>query len=168
MKNNTVVYPGTFDPITIGHIDLVKRAIGLFGSVVIGIADNEEKSPLLSLDERVEIAKVCFQNNPKVEVMPFSGMVVDFVKSIGCSRIVRGLRTYSDFEYEFQMAITNRRLSSESIETAFIMSNQDMAHISSRLIREIAKHGGDLSSFVSPEVEKLLRAKYPEHSSTEA
>lgn len=164
MKKDTVVYPGTFDPITKGHIDLVNRAIDLFGSVVISIADNESKNPLLTLEERVESAKVCFKDNPNVSILPFSGMVVDFVKSIGCSRIVRGLRTYSDFEYEFQMAITNRKLSSESIETAFIMSSQDMAHISSRLIREIAKHGGDLSPFVLPEVEALLRRKYPAHN----
>ncbi len=162
MNKNNVVYPGTFDPITKGHIDLVNRAIDLFGDVVISIADNKEKSPLLNLNERVAIAELVFKNNHHVSVMPFSGMVVDFVKSIGCSRIVRGLRTYSDFEYEFQMAITNRKLSNETIETAFIMSSQDMAHISSRLIREIAKHGGDLSPFVTPEVEQALRKKYPD------
>lgn len=149
------MYPGTFDPITLGHEDLVRRACRLFDKVVVAIAANPSKEPMFSLEERVELARVVLQDCPNVEVTGYEGLTVDFARANDLQVIVRGLRAISDFEYEFQLANMNRHLTDE-VETAFLTPTEKYTYISSSLVREIASMGGDISAFVSPEVHKLL------------
>jgi len=150
-----IVYPGTFDPITNGHIDLVERASKLFGKVVIGIASNRRKSPLFSIEERIQLAKKCLQHVPNVEVYGFDCLLVNFVKEYQADAIMRGLRAVSDFEYEFQLANMNRALSPE-IESIFLTPSEKFSYISSSLVREISSLKGDVSKFVPSTVAEAL------------
>jgi pantetheine-phosphate adenylyltransferase len=154
----TVVYPGTFDPFTLGHEDLVRRAAKLFDRVVIGIADSESKRPMFSAAERIDMAREVLSEHRNVEVAGFSGLVIDFVYSMGATVIVRGLRAVSDFEYEFQMAGMNRNLYPE-VETLFLTPAEKYLFMSSTIVREIARFGGDVSKFVHPVVAARLKAK---------
>ena len=154
-----VVYPGTFDPITNGHIDLVQRACRLFDNVIVAIADNAHKEPLFSIGARVAQVKSVLSDLNNVEVRGFSGLLVDFVKTTGATGIVRGLRAVSDFEYEFQLANMNRALSPH-MESLFLTPAEHLSYISSTLVREIASFGGDVSKFVPPFVQTALQEKF--------
>jgi pantetheine-phosphate adenylyltransferase len=153
------VYPGTFDPITNGHADLVSRAAPLFDRVVVGIAESAGKGPSLSLEERISLARLALAGNANVEVRGFSALLVDFVREIGAGVIIRGLRAVSDFEYEFQLASMNRHLIPEA-ETLFLTPAEQYSFISSSLVREIARLGGDVSGFVHPAVQQALRQRW--------
>jgi len=154
-----VVYPGTFDPFTRGHEDVVRRASRLFEAVVVGIADSESKRPLFTAAERIAMARDVLAAHTNVRVMGFSGLLMDFVHSVEASVILRGLRAVSDFEYEFQMAGMNRNLYPE-VETLFLTPAEQYLFMSSSIVREIASLGGDVSSFVSPPVAARLAAKF--------
>lgn len=161
-KHRTALYPGTFDPMTLGHLDILKRASRLCDKLVVGVAINRSKNPLFPLSERVEMVEnvvAPFRDRIEVEVLPFEGLLIHFVESIGAHMIVRGLRAVSDFEYEFQMAGMNDRLNPD-IETVFLMADPQFQTIASRLVKEIARLGGDVSQFVTPEVEIRLKDKF--------
>ena len=153
-----VVYPGTFDPFTKGHEDLVRRASKLFDRVVVGIADSESKRPMFTAEERVAMTREVLAAYPNVEVVGFSGLLMDFVHSVKARVIVRGLRAVSDFEYEFQMAGMNRNLYPE-VETLFLTPAEQYLFMSATIVREIARFGGNVSSFVHPAVAARLKAK---------
>ena len=136
------VYPGTFDPMTMGHVDLVKRASKLFDSVIIAIASSDSKKPMFSLEERIEIGNKIFADDPKVEVVGFSGLLVNFAKENDANILIRGLRVVADFEYEFQLANMNRAMSPD-IESVFLTPKEEYSYISSSLVKEIATMGGD-------------------------
>ncbi|NKB63766.1 MAG: pantetheine-phosphate adenylyltransferase [Gammaproteobacteria bacterium] len=155
----TAVYPGTFDPITNGHSDLVKRAIKMFDRVILAVADNPDKSPLFSLDERIELAKSVLSNSDRVEVVGFSGLLIDFAENSGSNVILRGLRAVSDFEYEFQLASMNRRLNC-NIETVFLTPSENHTFVSASLVKEIAKYQGNVEQFVDPTVFTALKDKF--------
>ncbi len=158
----TALYPGTFDPMTLGHLDIIKRASKLCDKLVVAVAINRDKNPLFSLDERVEMVELAVEplrKHVEVEVRPFEGLLIHFVESVGATSIVRGLRAVSDFEYEFQMAGMNDRLNPD-IETVFLMADPQFQTIASRLVKEIARLGGDVSQFVTSEVEHRLKDKY--------
>jgi pantetheine-phosphate adenylyltransferase len=164
MKAETrrIIYPGTFDPITYGHIDVVGRALQLFDEVVLAIAADSTKKPLFSIEERKEFAeKALATYGSKVRVTTFNGLLIDFVKKEKSRAILRGLRAISDFEFEFQMALMNRKLN-DSIETMFLMPRGAYTYLSSTIIKEIGRLGGDTSAFVPPMVGKALREKYHE------
>ncbi|HEU4622261.1 MAG TPA: pantetheine-phosphate adenylyltransferase [Burkholderiaceae bacterium] len=152
------VYPGTFDPLTRGHEDLVRRASGLFEKLVVGVADSRTKGPFFNLDERVAIAREVLSHYPNVEVHPFRGLLKDFVREQSARVIVRGLRAVSDFEYEFQMAGMNRYLLPD-VETMFLTPSDQYQFISGTIVREIAVLGGDVSKFVFPSVERWLKER---------
>ena len=152
------VYPGTFDPITNGHRDLVSRAARLFDGVIVGVAKDTGKAPVCGLDERLELARVALADVPEAKVVPFEGLLIEFCKKHKAGIVVRGLRAVSDFEFEFQLASMNRRLAPE-IETIFLTPAEQYSFISSTLVREIARLGGDVSEFVHPEVQRLLASK---------
>jgi len=152
------VYPGTFDPITNGHTDLVARATRLFDRVIVGVAKDTGKKPVCGLDERLELARSALANVPAAEVVPFEGLLVEFCKRHNARIVIRGLRAVSDFEFEFQLAGMNRHLAPE-IETIFMTPAEQYSFISSTLVREIARLGGDMSKFVHPEVLRLLASK---------
>ena len=152
------VYPGTFDPVTYGHIDLVKRARKIFDEVVVAVAHNPGKSPLFSVEERTQLLRRATRRLPGVSIDQFDSLVVDYVRRRGARVMIRGLRMLSDFEYEFQMALTNRKLD-EGVETIFMMPSESYAYISARLIKEAAALGADLSAFVPPFVAEALRGK---------
>jgi len=151
----SAMYPGTFDPITLGHEDLVRRACRLFDKVVVAIAANPGKEPMFSIGERVSLAESVLCEFDNVEVSGYDGLTVDFAKANDLQVIVRGLRAISDFEYEFQLANMNRHLTSE-VETAFLTPTEKYTYISSSLVREVAGMGGDISEFVSPQVRDAL------------
>ena len=142
-----ILYPGTFDPITTGHVDLVKRATKLFDEVVIAVASGHHKKPLFSFEERVSLVETVFADLPQVSVVGFEGLLVDFMREKGATAVLRGLRAMSDFEYEFQLANMNRELD-ENFEAVFLTPSQNYSFISSTMIREIAKLGGDVRKFV--------------------
>ncbi len=152
------VYPGSFDPLTNGHVDIILRGAKLFDQIVVAVLVNVEKSPLFSMHERVEIAREVFKDQPNVEVDTFDGLLVDYVARRGGQVIVRGLRAVSDFEYEFQMALMNQRLN-RKIETVFMMPDEKYTYISSRLIKEVFSLGGEVRGLVPDMVEDRLRAK---------
>ncbi len=158
MTKNKVIYPGTFDPLTLGHEDLVRRAARLFDQIVVAVADSHSKRPCFTPDERVEIAREVLKPYPNVEVMRFSGLLIDFARAQSANVILRGLRAVSDFEYEFQLAGMNRKLHPD-IETLFLTPSEQYLFISATLVREIALLGGDVSKFVQPSVEARLKAK---------
>ncbi len=152
------VYPGSFDPLTNGHVDIILRGAKLFDRIIVSILKNAEKSPLFSTAERVEIARAVFREQPNVEVDTFDGLLVDYVERKNAQVIVRGLRAVSDFEFEFQMALMNQRLNSR-IETVFMMPAEQYTYISSRLIKEVASLGGRVHGLVPDMVEARLREK---------
>ena len=152
------VYPGTFDPMTMGHVDLVKRASKLFDSVIIAIASSDSKKPMFSLEERIDIGNKIFADDPKVEVVGFSGLLVNFAKENGADILIRGLRVVADFEYEFQLANMNRAMSPE-IESVFLTPKEEYSYISSSLVKEIATMGGDVKRFVDPVTLEALNRK---------
>ena len=152
------VYPGSFDPLTNGHVDIIMRGARLFDRIVVAILVNAEKAPLFSMPERVDIAREVFKDQPKVEVDTFDGLLVDYVERRHAQVIVRGLRAVSDFEFEFQMALMNRRLNAK-IETVFMMPAEQYTYISSRLIKEVFKLGGRVNGLVPELVEQRLREK---------
>ncbi len=152
------VYPGSFDPLTNGHVDIISRGARLFDRIIVAILVNAEKAPLFSIDERVEIARAVFRNHPSVEVDTFNGLLVDYVARRKAQVIVRGLRAVSDFEFEFQMALMNQRLNPK-IETVFMMPAEQYTYISSRLIKEVFALGGRVHGLVPELVEERLRGK---------
>ena len=154
----TAVYAGTFDPVTYGHIDLIERGRRIFDKLILAVAQSNEKGPVFTLGERVEILKEVVKDMPGVEVDQFSGLLVDYMRGRGVRVVLRGLRAISDFEYEFQIALTNRKLN-EEIETIFMMPKQDYSYISSRILKEIVRLGGDVRMFVPPLVQKKLEEK---------
>jgi len=153
----TGVYPGSFDPLTKGHEDLIHRSLGFLDKLVVAVAVNVGKQPLFSLDERVALIRETVQD-PKVDVQSFDGLLVDFARKIGATVIVRGLRAVSDFEYEFQMALMNRHLAPK-LETIFLVPAFDLTYLSSSLVREVARFGGDVSGLVHPVVQAALHKK---------
>jgi pantetheine-phosphate adenylyltransferase len=154
------MYPGTFDPVTRGHEDLVRRASRIFDRIVVAIAANPGKQPMFDLDERVALAEAVLTDIPGVEVMGYEGLTIDFARQHDLGAIIRGLRAVSDFEYEFQLANMNRHLTDE-VETVFLTPTERYTYISSSLVREIAMLGGDVGEFVSPVVEKALLERRP-------
>jgi len=155
----TIVYPGTFDPITNGHVDLIERASKLFDKIIIGIASNQKKSPLFTIDERIHLATVAVAHLDNVEIIGFDYLLVNFVKDCNAEAVMRGLRAVSDFEYEFQLANMNRALSPE-LESIFLIPSEKFSYISSSLIREISALKGDASKFVPPHVATALLEKF--------
>ncbi|MBD3668040.1 MAG: pantetheine-phosphate adenylyltransferase [Kangiella sp.] len=155
----TVLYPGTFDPITKGHMDLVDRACRLFDKVVIAIAHSPAKKPLFSLDERVDMVRMIFADNPQVEVLGFRGLLANFAKENNAIAVLRGIRAVSDFEFEFQLANMNRHLDPD-LESIFLTPSEKYSYISSSLVREVASLGGDISAFVDERVEQALFDKF--------
>jgi|TARA_X000000368_G_C22986464_1_gene692379 pantetheine-phosphate adenylyltransferase len=153
------IYPGTFDPMTKGHVDLIERACNLFDEIVIAIAASEAKNPLFTLDERIKIAEKIFKNNEKVKVIGFSGLLVDLAKDNDAKILIRGLRVVADFEYEFQLANMNRAMMPE-LESVFLTPKEQYSYISSSLVKEICKMGGDVSEFVDPIALSELKRKY--------
>ena len=157
------VYPGTFDPITRGHTDIVSRSLSVFDRLIVAVAPNVRKEALLSIEERVELAKIATKGFPNVEVESFNGLLVEYVRQRGAHAIIRGLRAVSDFEHEFQMALLNRKLD-EQLETVFLMPSEEYSYLTSSIVKELALFGGPLEAFLIPEVAKLLREKYGHHS----
>lgn len=159
IKRTKGLYPGTFDPVTNGHIDLIKRALEIFDEVIVAVAHHStEKKPLFSLSERVELLKKATKDLPGVSVDDFDGLVVNYARSIKATAMIRGIRMLSDFEYEFQMALTNQRLA-EDVETIFLMPHESYSYLSSRMIKEVAMLKGDISSFVPDFVLKAMQTK---------
>jgi pantetheine-phosphate adenylyltransferase len=157
------LYPGTFDPITLGHMDIIKRAAVLVDRLVIGVAINRDKGPMFTLEERVEMiemecAKLSAQTGTEIVVHPFENLLIDCAKDVGAQLIIRGLRAVADFEYEFQMVGMNRALDN-SVETVFLMADANHQAIASKLVKEIARLGGDISKFVTPSVREALTSK---------
>lgn len=151
------VYPGTFDPITNGHVDLIERASQLFGEVIVAVAESSPKAPLFPLEERVAMAREVLRPLPNVTVEAFSGLLVTFARERGVQVILRGLRAVSDFEYEFQLAAMNRRLSGNGLETVFMMPGEAYTFLSSSLVKEVARLGGPIEPFVPPLVAEKLK-----------
>ena len=158
-KGSLAVFPGSFDPMTNGHLDIVDRGLAVFDRVRLAILLNPEKQPLFSVEERLAIIREAYRGNPRVEVDTFSGLLVDYAQRVGASVIIRGIRAISDFEYEFQMALMNRRLNPR-IETVFMMPAESYSYVSSRLVKEVFQLGGRVSELVPPVVERRLREKY--------
>ena len=155
----TAVYPGTFDPLTNGHVSLVRRAAMIFGTVIVAVAGDSHKTPLFSLEERVAIAEKVFAHDERVLVEGFNGLLVNYVKSRQANVILRGMRAVSDFEFEFQMALMNRKLD-RAIETVFIMTDYKWLYISSTIVKEVAKHGGEIRGMVPELVRERMSEKY--------
>ena len=157
---NTAVFTGTFDPLTLGHLDVIRRGMALFDHLVVGIGVNPNKAMLFSIDERVALARTVVQSFPNVTVEPFGDLAVQFVRRLGAKIILRGVRTLSDMEYEFSMTLTNARLDPE-IETVFLMADGEYSHVSSTLIKQVAFHGGEasLGKFVPPELVEPILSK---------
>jgi pantetheine-phosphate adenylyltransferase len=155
----TAVYPGSFDPITNGHLDIIARGVRLFDRIIVALLRNEDKAPLLPLAERIEIVRAVVARYPSVTVDSFDGLLVDYARAHGAQSIVRGLRALSDFEYEFQMALMNRRLE-PGVETVFMMPSEAYSYVSSRLVKEVVRLGGDVTGLVPPEVVVRLKARY--------
>src|SRR5512145_2815811 len=158
-EGSLAVFPGSFDPITNGHLDIVARGLRVFDRVRMSILVNPEKQPLFTVQERVAIIRETYRENPRVEVDTFSGLLVDYAERVGASVIIRGIRAISDFEYEFQMALMNRRLNPQ-IETVFMMPAESYSYVSSRLVKEVVQLGARVTGLVPPVVERRLRDKY--------
>lgn len=158
-RGSVAVYPGSFDPITNGHYDIIARGLSVFDEVIIAILLNVDKSPLFTVAERVELIRETYKGDRRVRVDTFSGLLVDYAERVGASVIVRGLRAISDFEYEFQMALMNRRLNPR-IETVFMMPAEGYSYVSSRLVKEVFQLGGPVTELVPTVVERRLREKY--------
>ncbi|MDQ6622883.1 MAG: pantetheine-phosphate adenylyltransferase [Verrucomicrobiota bacterium] len=145
------IYPGSFDPVTNGHLDVIERARKLFDEVIVAVAPNEQKSPMFTLEERLEFLRSSIVENGRVQVATFDGLLVDFALAQEASAVIRGLRAISDFEFEFQMALMNRKLNAK-VETIFLMPKEEYTYLSSRIVKEIARLGGDIAMFVPPQV----------------
>lgn len=152
------IYPGSFDPVTLGHIDVIERASRLFDHLIIGVLNNSAKTPLFSVEERVKMLREVTKHLPNVEVKSFDGLTVDFARACGANGLVRGLRAVTDFEYELQIAQLNRVIAPE-IDTVFLTTNLKYAYLSSSSVKEVAAYGGDISSFVTPFVEEEVHKK---------
>jgi len=159
MSEKIAIYPGTFDPITLGHLDILQRASKLFDHVIITLAINSTKTPLFSKEERLDFIKDAVKNMPNVTVDSFEGMLIKFAEKKGASVVIRGLRAISDFEFEFQLALMNRK-QNKDITTVFLMPNEKYTYLNSTIIREVAKFGGDVSSFITPYVAEKLKNKF--------
>ena len=155
----SAIYAGSFDPITRGHEDLVRRSLDFVDRLVVAVATNVAKTPLFTVDERVALIREACGDDRRIEVREFHGLLVDFAREVGASMLIRGLRAVSDFEYEFQMALMNRHLA-PTIETVFMVPSLDTTYISSSLVREVARFGGDVDDLVHPAVAKALRARF--------
>jgi pantetheine-phosphate adenylyltransferase len=151
----TVIYPGSFDPLTNGHLDVIQRATKLFDRVIVAVAKNESKSPLFTLEERLDLVARAVEHLPSVDADSFDGLLVEYAESQSAQAIIRGLRAVSDFEFEFQLALMNRKLN-ERVETIFMMPKDTYTFLSSRIVKEIARLGGDVSAFVPAHVQKAL------------
>jgi pantetheine-phosphate adenylyltransferase len=162
-RQSLAVFPGSFDPITNGHLDIVERGLNVFDRVRLAILVNPGKEPLFSIDERLALIRETYSDNPRVDVDTFSGLLVDYADEVGATVIIRGIRAISDFEYEFQMALMNRRLN-PSIETVFMMPAESYSYVSSRLVKEVFQLGGRVSDLVPPAVERRLREEYGDSS----
>ncbi len=159
LSNSTIaIYPGTFDPVTCGHADIGLRALKMFNEVVIGVADNPQKQPFFTLQERIDMLETVFKGEDRITVKPFSGLLIDFAKECESQIIIRGLRAISDFEFEVQLAGMNRSLA-PGIETVFLTAAEKFAFVSSSLVREIARLKGDVSEFIHPEIHQRLKDK---------
>jgi len=156
-----VVYPGSFDPVTNGHLDIMERAANLFDEVVVAVLKNPNKNPLFSVEERIEILREVTGHLPNVQIDSFDGLLIDYARQQEAKAVVRGLRAVSDFEFEFQVALANRKLS-EDVETVFLMTSNQYSFLSSSIVKEIASLGGCVKGLVPPKVEKKLRKKYKE------
>ncbi len=153
------VYPGTFDPLHHGHSDVIARSLRVLDQIIVAVAPNPRKTPLFDLAERVEMARIATKDFGRVEVEPFDGLLVTYVRRRGAQAIIRGLRAVSDFEHEFQMALLNRKLDQE-IETVFLMASEEYSYLTSSMVKEVASVGGPLSDFVHPEVADRLRKRF--------
>jgi pantetheine-phosphate adenylyltransferase len=156
------LYPGTFDPITNGHMDVITRALRIFHRLVVAVAENPAKKPLFSLDERVEMAKAVVSDldeRDRVEIIGFQSLTVDMARAVGATALIRGLRAVSDFEYELMIALTNRKLA-QDIESVFLMPSVEYIYLNSSMVKEVAKHGGDINNFVADLVKERLMEKY--------
>ena len=162
MKSILAVYPGTFDPFTHGHRDILERGLKIFPRMIVAVAANPEKSPLFTVEERMEVIHDAVRGMEGVRVDAFHTLLVDYVKAQGAAVVIRGLRAISDFEHEFQMALMNRRIA-EEIETIFLMPHEAYSYLSSRLVKEVALLGGTVKGLVSPLTERMLREKYHQH-----
>lgn len=154
------IYPGTFDPITNGHLDIIERGAQLFDRLTVAVTNNLSKNPVFSTEERMDMIRSVTAHLPNVEVDSFSGLLVDYAASRGACALLRGLRAISDFEYEFQMALVNRKLS-HGIVTVFLMAHEKYTYLNSTIVKEVAKLGGDVDSFIQPLVKERLRQKFP-------
>lgn len=152
------IYPGTFDPVTHGHTDIITRSLRVFDKVVVAVAPNPSKHPLFNLAERLEMVKLVMSDLGQVEVTAFEGLLVDYVERSGAHAIIRGLRAISDFEHEFQMALINRRLAKQ-VETVFLMPSEEYSYLSSTIIKDVANHGGALTDFLHPEIARRLKER---------
>lgn len=157
----TAIYPGSFDPMTNGHLDVIERAVKLFDRVIVAVAKNESKQPLFTLQERVDLVRQGIQHLPSVEADSFDCLLVDYVEQRSAQAIIRGLRAVSDFEFEFQLALMNRKLN-EKVETIFMMPKDTYTFLSSRIVKEIARLGGNVNSFVPAHVQRALTDKLKE------
>ena len=153
------IYPGSFDPITYGHIDIIERSMSMFDEVVVAVLHNKQKNPLFSIDERVSMINGLTEDYDNVRVMSFEGLLVDFAKSIDANIVIRGLRAVTDFEYELQIAQTNR-ISYPSLDTVFLVTSLNYSYLSSTIVKEIASYGGDISKFVPPGIVTMIEDKY--------
>lgn len=158
LKKRAAIYAGTFDPLTLGHLDLIERAAHIFDRLIVAVAEHSRKNPLFSMDERLELARAVVRHLPNVEVDRFSGLLVDYARKKGVHVLVRGLRVFSDFEFEFKMALTNRAMTPE-VETLFLMTKEDYSFLSSSTVREVAELGGHTEQFVPPVVHAALKRK---------
>ncbi len=153
------VYPGSFDPVTWGHIDIIKRALRLFDKVIVAVGENPEKTPLFNIDERVFMLNESCKGIGNVEIKPFSSLLSDFVVSVGAVAIIRGLRAVSDFDYEFQLALANRKLA-PLVETIFLLPDERFVYLNSTLVKSIARYNGKLDEFVPPVVKRMLKERF--------
>jgi pantetheine-phosphate adenylyltransferase len=152
------IYAGSFDPVTRGHEDLIRRSLEFVDKLIVAVANNSTKAPMFTIEERVELIRATVSDEPRIEVKSFNGLLVDFAREQGANLIVRGLRAVSDFEYEYQMALMNRHLS-PNLETVFMVPSLDTTYISASLVREVARYGGDTSTLVHPAVARAMRVK---------
>ncbi len=157
--SSVAVFPGSFDPVTVGHIDLIERSVAVFNQVIVAVACNQEKTPLFTVPERIKMIEDIFIDSPNVKVETFSGLLIDYMANSDVNVVIRGLRAVSDFEYEFQMALMNRKLA-PGIETFFMTSSALYTYVSSRIVKELASLGGDVSDLVHPLVEEKIKEKY--------
>ncbi len=152
------VYPGSFDPVTYGHLDIIRRSRSLADELIVGVLNNKAKTPLFSVEERVKMLKEMTKNMPGVKIVPFEGLLIDFAKEMSAGIVVRGLRAVTDFEYELQMAQTNNKLSPE-LETVFLTTSLEYSYLSSTIVKEVAAFGGDISQFVPETIERRIQEK---------